>query len=280
MEIRIGPAIEQLLVYVDVEDRVGVIEKLKLGAREFLAEPTAPGGDDVLRRLEEIVFHLETIGVRGIDGVVGGGRIDRRPVVDRLVFDRGRDVEREETALVANEERSALEVAHGAVLGERRGNSGGDGIARGVLGEELDLTIFDPRGQFTGEIGRTAHETGGQVGVLVHGKRSGAHAIARDGLRGGVPRRLARRNPLGDRIARHEGIGPAGEVGVALGAAVDRGVGERPGEKRNLPAADALRRGLAREALAVVHGGDAQRESVRDQRAVQIEALAATAKTV
>lgn len=207
MEIRIGPAVEQLLVHVDVEDRVGVIEKLKLGAREFLAEPTTPGGDDVLRRLQDVVFHLETIGVRGIDGVVGGSRIDRRPVVDRLVFDRGRDVEREETALVANEERSALEVAHGAVLRERRGYSRGDGIARGVLGEELDLTIFDPRGQFTGEIGRTAHEAGGQVGVLVHGKRPGAHAIARDGLRGGVPRRLARRNPLGDRIARREELG-------------------------------------------------------------------------
>ena len=148
------------------------------------------------------------------------------------------------------------------------------------MGEELDLTIFDPRGQFTGEIGRTAHEAGGQVGVLVHGKRSGAHAIARDGLRGRVPRRLARRNPLGDRIARREGIGAAREVGVALGAAGERGGGERPGEQRNLPAADALRRGLAREALAVVHGGDAQRESVRDQRAVQIEALPATAKAI
>ena len=128
LKIRVGRAVEELLVDVDVEDGVGVIDEVGGFAPEFLAKPAGPGGEGVRERSQDHVLALHHKGLGVILAVIRRDKIDLRPVVDGLVGHGGLEEEGEEIGLVTHEERGGLEVADVAVLGQRRRGSGCNGI--------------------------------------------------------------------------------------------------------------------------------------------------------
>ena len=201
-------------------------------------KPAGPRGQQVVLGPHEFLLDLNRGDIGFVLVVVWRDEIDRGPIVERFAGDARRHEEREQRAAQALEICATLEKTQ--IGGEivrcrdagkrprRRDRAGA------IHAPKSDVAVVHVNTGAVVESRALGQETEREIAILGHGKRSGSCAIGEGhDLGRGVPGRTPDRIPVGNGIARRDGIRPARVVVVGLKAPTNRRrrkrfVGERP----------------------------------------------------